>query len=240
MKLYISDLSILLLVVIYLPLVAFIMLRVWRGKGRLPWRVGKVLLVAAVAAVIALGDVTLNSLAMAKVCPQAGTHVYKVVPVEGYLGLGRGDIWSGKYRFMEYPGNPYLEAGKFAHFEMGPDGKVERTLRDKPEADYEVINEMTILGRSPWVFIRNNQVVTESTVPLVETRLREIERQWVRNRHTGEVLGEKLIFQPLHGWVDRYTLNRWFGVALPGCGGYEPGKKYESLDAAALPSKPTN
>lgn len=240
MKFYISDLSILLLAVIYLPLVVFIMLRVWRGKGRVPWRLGKVLLVAAIATVIALGDVTVNSLAMAKVCPQAGTHVYKVVPVEGYLGLGSGDVRSGKYRFMESPGNPYMERGKFAHFEMGPDGKVEQTLRDKPEADYEVIHEMAILGRSPRVFIRNNEVVTESTVPLVETRVREIERQWVRNRYTGDVLGEKLIFQPLHGWVDRYMLNRWFGVALHGCGGYEHGKKYESLEDAVLPPKPTN
>ena len=197
MKLYISDLSIGMLLALYLPFVLWLLWKVARSTGMT--RKIKVVVIPvmfAVEAVIPMWDVVMNSLAMEKVCATAGLHVYKKVLVDGYLGAGPNEIEKYGYRYVEArePGGKVI-----VYFERQQDGSIKRTVRDQPTAEYEVVREY----RSP--------------VP--ELGVRSMQRWHVRHRATGEVIGEWLAFSPMHGWVDRYLLNRWFGVGLPGCDG---------------------
>lgn len=198
MKLYISDLSIGMLLVLYLPLALWLLWRVSRSTAvtrKIKLIVIPVLLV--LAAVMPIWDVVVNSLAMEKVCPTAGLHVYKKVRVDGYYDTGSGprQIEEYGYRYIEtkQPG------GKVAHYERQQDGSIKRTELEQPTAEYEV--------------------VYESRSPVPELGVRSMQRWHVRHRETGEVVGEWLAFSPMHGWVDRYLLNRWFGVGLRGCDG---------------------
>ncbi len=105
MKLYITAASVFVLLVFYLPLVLFLLWRIVRRK-----RLGKIAkavvipVVLIIAYAIPLGDVTLNSIAMAKVCPKAGLHVYKQVRVEGDFDRSGGEhvLQKFPYRFIEY------------------------------------------------------------------------------------------------------------------------------------------
>ena len=85
MKFYISDLSVALLLLFYLPFVIWVVYRVSKHpKLRRVGRIFAIVLTLALAYVIPLGDVTMNSIAMAKLCRSAGLHVYKQVQVDGY------------------------------------------------------------------------------------------------------------------------------------------------------------
>jgi len=93
MKLYITAMSLFVLAVFYLPVVFWLLRRLWRSP-RWPGmkKVGILFVAILLAYAIPLGDVTINSLAMAKVCPGAGLHIYKTVEVEGFSGdLGGRD-----------------------------------------------------------------------------------------------------------------------------------------------------
>lgn len=198
MKLYISDLAVWILLLFYLPLVVVVL---WRIIYRLevPWLKKSMMLTAVIviACVIPLADVFLNSLAMHKVCSKAGLHIFKEIRVDGYLDSSGGadTLKSHPYRFTEVPDYN----GKITHYERQPNGEIVSTILDQPTAEYEV--------------------VYDDIAPVPDLGVRVMHRWWVRNRLTGEAVGEKLSFAPMHGWVDRLTLNRWFGVGLPGCGG---------------------
>jgi hypothetical protein len=114
------------------------------------------------------------------------------------------------YRFMEAP----TSDGKFVHYERQIDGAIVSTKLDRHTAEYEV--------------------VYESKAPVPELGVRSMDRWFVRNRLTGEVVGERLAFDPMHGWADRITLNRWFGTGLRGCRGDVPSGWREEL---LLPKK---
>ncbi len=200
MKLYISDLSIGMLVVLYLPLALWLLWKVARSKSVSKAAKGFVIpLVLILAYAIPLGDVTAHSIAMGKVCPKAGLNIYKKVRVEGYLDESAGPrtLETYPYRFVE--NNSFILRGKIHRYERQTDGSIKRTELDQPTAEYEVVYE----NRSP--------------VP--ELGVRSMQRWHVRHRLTGEVVGEWLAFSPMHGWVDRFLLNRWFGAGLPGCDG---------------------
>lgn len=200
MKLYISPVAVSALALFYLPLVLWVLWRIVRAPrlGRTAKYIA-VPTVVIVAYVIVLGDVTMNSLAMSKACERAGLHVYKKVRVEGYLASGAGRILLEKYaypyRFLEQPDSN----GKVFHHERQSDGSVVTSILEQPTAEYEV--------------------VSEDKSPVPELGVGSMRRSFVRNRQSGEVIGEWLSFSPLHGWVDRVTLIRWFGAGLPGCSG---------------------
>ncbi len=213
MKLYISDLSIGMLVVLYLPLALWLLWKVARSKSVSKAAKGFVIpLVLILAYAIPLGDVTAHSIAMGKVCPKAGLNIYKKVRVEGYFDTGSGprEIEQYGYRYIE----TQKPGGKVARYERQADGSIKRSELDQPTAEYEVVYE----NRSP--------------VP--ELGVRSMQRWHVRHRLTGEVVGEWLAFSPMHGWVDRFLLNRWFGAGLPGCDGNVLAK-YDNWRRELLP-----
>ncbi|MDD2774879.1 MAG: hypothetical protein PHU06_02870, partial [Gallionella sp.] len=102
MKLYITAPSVFVLIVFYLPVVLWVLWRIgrsprWRGMKK----AGVMLLALLLAYAIPLGDVTYNSMAMAKVCPRAGLHIYKTVEVDGFIGTT--SLRDTLYQFNEEP-----------------------------------------------------------------------------------------------------------------------------------------
>lgn len=197
MKFYISDLSVWLLLIFYLPLVIWVLYRVVTSPN-----VAELKKVAAIgvtlilAYAIPLGDVTLNSIAMAKVCPNAGVHIYKKVYVDGYFyeGYAEEPFKKSPYRFIEA-----REPGKETITRVERVGdKFVKTELSAPTAEYEYLSK-------GWTEDRQARV----------GRLRYA----VINRNTGEVLAERLLFNPFMGWVDSYLLGALFGVGLQGCHG---------------------
>jgi len=198
MKLYITAMSLFVLVVFYLPLVLWVLKRIWNSPR---WhgikKAGILILVLILAYAIPLGDVTVNSLAMDKVCPTAGLHIYKTVEVEGFAGDlgGRDDLERFPYRFVEAksPG------GHIVRYERQPDGSISVERGNQPTAEYEVVSVQ-------WHFDKKLYVDTSSYL--------------IRNRVTGDVLAEYPIFKSLPGWVDRFFVYRWFGYGgRDGCYG---------------------
>lgn len=198
MKLYISPISVTTLALFYLPIVLWLLWRIARAPrlGRNAKYVA-IPTVVVVAYVIVMGDVTMNSLAMSRVCERAGLHIYNKVKVEGYFDTRSGpdEIKRYGYKFIE----TQRPGGKVARYERQPDGSTTRIEQNEVTAEYEV--------------------VYEDKSPVPELGVGSMRRSFVRNRQSGEVIGEWLSFSPMHGWVDRFTLNRWFGVGLQGCSG---------------------
>jgi hypothetical protein len=205
MKLYITDLSMLVLLLLYLPLVLFLLWRIVRSK-RLS-KLGKAVVIPiflVIAYAIPLGDVTINSIAMAKVCPNAGLHVYKQVKVDGYFDpLGSLDTLERfSYRFIEVtePG------GGVIRLEKGGTGMIEKMRLARPTAQHEIRYEGWHVDRALGVSMLQDSI---------------------KDRTTGEVLGERLLFNPIPGWVDRTFVLRWFGEAIQGCHG-QPDYEFRS------------
>ncbi len=198
MKLYISGLSVIVLALFYLPLIIWALLAIGRSKTLSRAKKALVLiLVAILAYAIPLGDVTLNSIAMAKVCPTAGLHVYKTVKVEGYFDRRASDYVLKKYpyRFIEYE----RPSEKIIHLERKNEDVVQ-TILEQPTAEYEVVY-------TNWT--ADEQIGVE--------RL----HSFVRNRATGEVIAEQLLFDPKPGWLDQVLVLRWFGGRIHGCHGVD-------------------
>lgn len=105
MKLYISGISIIVLLVFYLPLVILLLLRIWLSGLQNLSKVTTMILVAVVAYAIPMWDVTANSVAMAKICPSAGLHIYKTVEVEGFAGGSDDFLERYQYDFLEHSAN---------------------------------------------------------------------------------------------------------------------------------------
>ncbi|MES9899243.1 MAG: hypothetical protein ABW148_09490 [Sedimenticola sp.] len=226
MKLYISDLSIYVLVFTYLPLVIYLLVRLLfnRNLSKFAKTVSIAVAIPIIYA-IPFGDVTLNSMAMARACPQAGLHVYKKVKVDGYLdssAVSRNMEKHG-YLFME----SYVIGGGYARHDLQEDGSIKETFMDKPTAEYEVVYKSYYRKRDGtfrMVYSRDESSVYPSednlkALPGGETRIGGMHRWQARNRITGEVIGEWITFGPLHGWLDRIFLNRLFGASLSGCSG---------------------
>jgi hypothetical protein len=204
MKLYITDLSLFVLVVFYLPLVLWVLWKILKHPLSGVKKAGFTALTLMLAYAIPLGDVTANSIAMAKVCPSAGLHIYKTVAVDGYFGDigGKDTLERYPYRFIETtrPG------GQVVRYEKGGNGKVFLRLLDQPTAEYEVVSVQ-------WHLVKERGVENSAYV--------------VRNRITGEVLAEWNLFNSMPGWLDRILVIRWFGTGgWMGCHG-EPAYGFE-------------
>jgi hypothetical protein len=201
MKLYITDLSLFVLIIFYLPFVLLVLWRVLRKSLPFGRKMGMAALIVVIAYAIPLGDVTINSIAMAKVCPSAGLHIYRTVEVEGYLtDIGDGDILKKHpYRFIERPQLNVDGTYDWIHYEKQPDGTVFYGRLDQPTAEYEVAYEQ-------WHVDKKRGVESSAYV--------------VRNRLSGEVLAERNLFNPLPGWLDKILVYRWFGIGgRDGCHG---------------------
>lgn len=201
MKLYITDLSLYVLAIFYLPLVLWVLWRVWRS---LQWqgskKAGVLLLALLLAYVIPLGDVTFNSLAMAKVCSSAGLHIYKTVEVEGFIGSY--DLHGGQYQFYESPTLRTNGTYYWKRFEKQPDGSISVKDLAQPSAEYEVLRGN---GYGEYRGLKLDGYYDPET----HTK----KSHWViRNRITRDVLAEWLFFRAMAGWLDRILVYRWFGT----------------------------
>lgn len=198
MKLYISDISVFALIIFYLPLVIWL----WRKIIKMPVTITKKIVLSVlffiIAYLIPLGDVTFNSIAMAKACPTAGLKIYKTVEVDGYLGLAhRDDLKRSQYHFLEgrAPG------GKVVRYEKQSDGTIVTTKLDKPTAEYEVLYPSDH-GKSNGLLLKEFDQKTRT----------QKSRRVIRNRITGEVLAEWLFVSGSAGWLDHALLYSWAGT----------------------------
>lgn len=198
MKLYITAMSLFVLAMFYLPVVLWVLKRLWRspqwqGAGK----AGVLLLASLLAYAIPLGDVTLNSIAMAKVCPSAGLHIYKTVEVEGFIG--RYDLRNRPYRFIEFPTLRADQTNYWIRSEKKPDGSIFLTELEQPTAEYEITYEQWHVDKERGI---------------------EASRYVIRDRVSGEVLAERNLFNPIPGWLDKTLIYRWFGYGgRDGCHG---------------------
>lgn len=206
MKLYITAPSVFILVAFYLPVVLWGLWRIWRSpRWRGARKAGVLLLAVLLAYAIPLGDVTVNSLAMAKVCPSAGLHIYKTVEVEGFIG--HYTLRDSPYQYIEIPTLRANDTHYWARHEKQADGSITRTELAQPTAEYEVISV-------DWHLDKERGVESSAYV--------------VRNRISGEVLAEWNLFNPLPGWLDKILVVRWFGTGgRDGCHG-EPAYGFET------------
>lgn len=204
MKLYITDMSLFVLAVFYLPLVLWILWKILKQPITAIKKAVLTALTLTLAYAIPLGDVTINSIAMAKVCPSAGLHIYKTAAVEGYFGDlgGKDTLERYPYRFVETtrPG------GQIVRYEKGVDGTISFRLLDQPTAEYEVVSVQ-------WHLVKELGVENSAYV--------------VRSRISGEVLGRWDLFNSMPGWLDKILVVRWFGTGgWMGCHG-EPAYGFE-------------
>jgi len=160
------------------------------------------MLATVLAYVIPLGDVTINSLAMAKVCPTAGLHIYKTVEVEGYIDSGSElTLRQSPYKFIESPQFQINQTYRWKRFEKQPDGSISVKELLQPTAEYEVL-----MGNTYAKFNGYERAGYDQNTHT------EKDRWLIRNRLTGEVLAEWLFYRALPGWVDRVLVYRWFGT----------------------------
>lgn len=173
----------------------------WRGAGK----TGILIITLLLAYVIPLGDVTVNSMAMVKVCPSAGLHIYKTVEVEGYITyLGDGGILKKyPYQFIETRQRKANGTYFWSHYERKAGNEISRKQLDQPTAEYEV-------ALVEWHVDKSQGVEARAEV--------------IRNRITGEALAERIMFNPLPGWLDQILVVRWFGAGgRHGCWGAPMG-----------------
>lgn len=216
MKFYITNLSLFVLLVIYLPIAVGVLWRLWRSpRWQGAMKAGVLILAILLAYAIPLGDVTVNSMAMAKVCPSAGLHIYKTVVVDGFIG--HYNLRGSPYQFIEFPTLRANETYYWARSEKMPDGSISVKELAQPTAEHEVISV-------DWHLDKARGVESSAYV--------------IRNRISGETLAEWNLFNPLPGWLDRFLVIRWFGTGgRDGCHG-EPAYGFESK--VLIPQQPNN
>jgi len=209
MTLYITPPSIFILVVFYLPVVLWVLWRVgrsprWQGAKK----AGAMMLTLLLAYTIPLGDVTFNSMAMAKVCPSAGLHIYRTVEVEGYVDSGSEiTLRQSPYKFIESPQLKVDGSYYWNRYEKQSDGTIYRTRLEQPTAANEIVYEQWHVDKERGI---------------------EASRYVVRNRISREILAEWNLFNPRPGWLDRMLVYRWFGTGgAAGCHGIS-GYGFES------------
>lgn len=183
MKLYIG-LAAYLLFVVYLPIVL-------TGLGILfkklkPWRtrLWAVPLYLVVAYAIPLGDVTWHSWNMAKVCPNAGLHVYRTVVVDGFYGryAGYDTMKELGYLFVETSESPGIRG--YIRFERKNDEVVVLHKFPRITADWEIVDDR---------FDYPDHVLGVT-----------VDRTIVRNRRTSEVIAEYVSYGAWRGWLDAW------------------------------------
>lgn len=173
-----------------------------------------------------LWDAVAISQRATKLCEQrGGLHVYRTVNADSFLGGGGIEYWSRYgFRFLEIGGSQ----DKKYRLIMKESKEIREEISDF-ESQYQVQTDVELPGHDP--NIRGSAVR-------------------VKDRITGEVLGELVKLTIYPSWFDRFALNLlpvefnpWIcgNEAPDGEGSYSPGKKkylYGSSDVIKATIKP--
>ncbi len=180
---FISGFALMFLVLIYLPVLLWLLKIIWRKLPVRPiGRAALVLLITFIALAVPLGDAYLGSLKLERLCKtEGGKHIYKTVVADGFYS---------KYLYEDI-----LDYG-YSFAEGRHRGKLYRIFRKDAETIWQQIEE----PQSHYIFANERKVLS----PLfAKTRF------FVANRITDEVLGERVTISYYGGWLDRYIFLSW-------------------------------
>lgn len=216
MKIYISEGALLLLGLFYLPVVIWLLWKVWKNlPPQLPIRIAAIVIASVIAAAIPLGDVTITSLQMAKLCPQAGVFVKRSVKVDGfYTKFGSPDMLDRGFKYIESRG-------------VGNQIIVYSREGGKTQTEKYDVKEYQIKSRYEYI-------VDEESGPYQGRQNIGISKSVVRDRTTGEELGYTLRYKAYPGWVDRNTISR-LGKSLWMCPEYTISQEIQMQRQVLLP-----
>lgn len=212
MKLYIGLAKPLLLVV-YLPLVLIGLVVLFSKVKSWKKRIWVIPLYLISAYVIPLGDVTLNSWNMAKVCSNAGLHIYRTVEVDGFipeLSISTDLLKRYPYKFVET--RPRKKDNTVFRIERVKDEFIEIDGA-QPTAEWEIVRE-------PFDYPDKSLGVT-------------VDGDVIRNRYTGEVIAEYFAYSAWQGWIDA-----WISSVIDNSAGvcYKRPKMFEKFQEILIPS----
>ncbi len=188
-------------VIIITPFIYWLILK----RFKLAVKITSILLVWVVAMFIAYWDVYQISKEAERLCrEEAGLHVYKTVEAEGLVGLSSIDYWS-QYGFE------YLEKESIG-------GQKTRFMLVDGEVVFEEVEDFL----SRYEFFTKLEVIEKPF-----NRGRKI----IKDRQTGEVLGEIVSFAVYPGWLDSRLLGILsFSWSPAGCDGdYAPEPQKSTL-----------
>jgi len=201
-RFYISGLMYWFLLVVYLPLVLLVLVWVWRrvlpaGWG---WKLGGTVVYLVLVFLLPLGDVLYTNWQMARLCPDAGLHVYRSVEVDGFyseVGLVPREELGKGYQYVEFaaPGQ------RLGWVERGADGVVIEGSCPREDASCKPRSRY-------WLTSTTNEAILSSV-------LRDEYR--VVDHDTGEVLGRSTSYAALPGQLDRWLL-QMFDPVVWTCG----------------------
>ena len=190
MNFYISPGAAFLLVIFYMPLALYLVLRVWRdSKLSQKKRTGILIGGLLVAAAIPLWDVTITSVQMATLCQKAGVFVNHSVKVDGFL--------------TNFPGRPLLDRGFQFIEQREDDGRYVIYTRQDGAVGKQNLNAKTYQPKSRYEFLHD---IESGALPNALNI--GVHKSIVRDRMTGGELGHTLAYTAFPGWVDRQTISR--------------------------------
>ena len=200
-----------LLLLFYLPVVLVLLELLFRAIRSWKLRLVVIPIYLILAWLIPLGDVTRNSIAMAKVCPRAGLHVYRTVVVDGFMPAGKGYLDKYGYKFVESKIDPV----------SGLVTRWEKTDSGGKRFDY-------VRPLSEWV-LKGGVDVFDHTLGVYSSR------EVIQNIKTSEVAAERVMFSARAGWVDSYIR----GLIDNSTGSCDGGAKllHSYIDTIIIPSK---
>lgn len=199
-----------LLFFVYLPFVMVGLFFLLRMKWRL-WIKIPVLLVCLITAYsLPLGDVTINSMNMARMCEKVGLHVKRAVEVDGYFSHGTPpvDLRTSEYSFVEFaqPGGTVIHLEKV-------NGEIVKSRIAEPVAEWEsIVLAFDIQDVANGVSISQHKVI--------------------RNRKSGEVIAEEISYSAWSGWLDK-KIAVLIDNSLGAC--YSRPFMYESVKEILIP-----
>jgi hypothetical protein len=185
---YITGFSVTLLLVLYLPLTIWGLRKLWpRLPARLSIRASVTVLIALMLAAIPLWDVTLTTVKMAELCPQAGLFVKRSVKVDGY----------------------YTNTGSAVRLDRGF-----KYIEEKSYGDRIIVNTKVnaavkeeIFDAKTYQIKSRYEYIYDAVHGAVDGRRDiAIRKAVVRDRETKEELGYALRYAVFPGWVDRNTI----------------------------------
>ena len=194
MKLYLG-LTGPLLWFIWLPLVLLglvillIKVKTWMTRAYL------IPLYLVVAYVIPLGDVTLNSWHMAKVCPNAGLHVYRTVVVDGFFGEYTSDLVLKKYPYTYVEWREFDDSKNVRQFVREGNGIIEKTVA-KP--------------LSQWGIFKDKFDSSDKIQKVI------VDRVVIKSLNTNELIAEEVGYTARMGWLDA-KISSWIDNPIGGC-----------------------
>ena len=145
------------------------------------------MVLALIFAAIPLWDVTLTTVKMAELCPQAGLHIKRSVHVDGfYTNIGGADLLNRGFKYIEVNNSG---------------DKIVVYTKESDNVRKEEFDAKTYQIKSRYEYI------FDAEVGAVEGR-RDIgiQKSVVRDRVTKEDLGYALRYAVFPGWLDRNTI----------------------------------